>query len=151
MKQNIILGLFLISIVLFGNCKKDNSGITTSPDTLLYGKWQNDLITLTTYDSVNVIVHVDTIPVTDISGNVVSLIQQFSKSGIVSFSQDSLISFIYSYPFKKTGLNLKILEPDSIYSFNNQTISLLSSTSLTVYQIYNNATKVKQTQYWHRL
>ena len=151
MKQNIILGLFLISIVLFGNCKKDNSGITTSPDTLLYGKWQNDLITLTTYDSVNVIVHVDTIPVTDISGNVVSLIQQFSKSGIVSFSQDSLISFIYSYPFKKTGLNLKILEPDSIYAFNNQTISLLSSTSLTVYQIYNNATKVKQTQYWHRL
>ena len=151
MKQNIILGLLLISIVLFGNCKKDNSGITTSPDTLLYGKWQNDLITLTTYDSVNVIVHVDTIPVTDISGNVVSLIQQFSKSGIVSFSQDSLISFIYSYPFKKTGLNLKILEPDSIYAFNNQTISLLSSTSLTVYQIYNNATKVKQTQYWHRL
>ena len=144
-----ILFRLIILVLFLSSCKKDSNPMATSQ---FNGLWEVDLLTITYYDSLGNISDMDTVEYVDDIGNTVTALEQFDSNNKFHLFSNSTNDTISSGTFNLNSNNLIINLPDSVFPFNNRTITLLTSHNLQLIQNYNTPpTSKKWTQSYHRL
>ncbi|MBK9402325.1 MAG: hypothetical protein IPN36_16225 [Bacteroidetes bacterium] len=116
----------LISLLLLSSCKKDSNPCTP---------WLWGSNTTFNYDSLGNITDVDTFIYVDNMGNPVTLLEQFESNNQFYVFSDSTNDTTIAGTYNFTSNNIIINLPDSVFPFNNRTVTLLDSYNLHLYQI----------------
>jgi len=132
-------------------CSKEESAnpSVNDYDTLLFGLWQCELVLQTEYDSLNNVTNVDTVTFTDAMGDPVTVYEEYKSPSEMRLLVD-LTDTLESCTFHKNGNNLVLEIPDSIYFFNNRTISILNDSVLSVFEYVSMNPKMRWTQTFRR-
>jgi hypothetical protein len=119
-------------LVILG-CKKEQEQQTSNSS--LIGLWQVTLLTISRYDSLNNIISVDTVIYIDQYGNDVTLLEKYTQDNkfYIFLNTTSDTNKISTYMLN--GNNLKINLPDTVFPFNNRTISQIDDKYLELFQI----------------
>lgn len=97
-------------------------------------------MTITQYDSFNNVIKTDTVIYTNDLGEPVTVFEKYTSDNNFFLFQTSTNDTLKSSTFTQTGNNISINLPDNVFLFNNRTISKVDSTTLELYQLFNNGT-----------
>lgn len=141
MKYKNHFSLIAIFILLILGCKKEQqiSGSSIT-GTSIIGLWEVKLLTITQYDSFNNVIKTDTVIYTNDLGEPVTVFEKYTSDNKFFLFQNSTNDTLKSTTFTQTGKNISINLPDNVFPFNNRTISKVDSTTLELYQLFNNGT-----------
>jgi hypothetical protein len=137
--KNIFYPLMAILVSLL-SCKKESDINKTDQPTanLLVGLWKVDFLTITTYDSIGNITSLDTVPYVNNQGDPITLLEEYTINNKFYMFSDTIIDTLESSTYNRTGSIILINIPDSVFAFNNRTITQLDSSKLELFQYYSN-------------
>ncbi len=132
-------------MVLFNSCKKEQD-----PSELI-GLWEVELLTISTYDSLDNIISVDTSMYVDNIGNPVTLLEKYTADNNYFAFSDTISDTVKTSTYTLNDNNLLLNIPDSVWSFNNRTITTLNDINLELFQIIiTSSVKQKWVQRYRR-
>jgi len=134
-RENMTRGTYIIIALLmaiFTSCKKENQQVSNSS---LIGLWEVKLLTISTLDSLNNIIKIDTAIYTDEYGNPITFLEQYTQDYRLFMFANNTADTNKIFTYTLTGNNLKINISDNILPFNNRTISKIDDNNLEVFQI----------------
>lgn len=136
MKLKFHFTFLAICFILIFGCKKDkqNSG-TSIYQASIIGLWEVKLLTISTLDSLDNIIKIDTAIYTDEYGNPATLLEQYTQDNRLFMFTNNTSDTNKICTYTLTGNNLKINLSDNILPFNNRTISKIDDNNLEVFQI----------------
>jgi hypothetical protein len=138
--KNKFILLVIFSLLIFG-CKKEsqNSDVSNSGPSIT-GLWKVNILTITHYDSFNNVIKIDTVEYTNDIGEPVTMLEQYTSDHKFTLFANSTNDISISSTFTQSGNNIKINLSNDIFPFNNRTITKVDSSTLELYQIFNNGT-----------
>ena len=98
----IIIALLM---AIFTSCKKENQQVSNSS---LIGLWEVKLLTISTLDSLNNIIKIDTAIYTDEYGNPITFLEQYTQDYRLFMFANNTADTNKIFTYTLTGNNLKI-------------------------------------------
>jgi hypothetical protein len=134
----IFILLTIISLLILG-CKKEQQTSNTSiPSPSITGLWEVNLLTITHYDNSNNVIKIDTVTYTDAFGEPVTMLEKYTTNNHFLLFTNSINDTSISSTFTQNGNNIKINLSDNVFPFNNRIITRVDSLTLELYQMINN-------------